>query len=144
LQSKLGERDTDVEVGMCREKKWESFGMMMMGYSFCWMPAEKRAGALILFGKKSGGWDENRYAKTFGGNYGFKDGVESMILSACTENIILSELPAESVILSAPPTESMILSVRSLSQLSPLLLSPSPSPSPLLLSDLRYNLRYKD
>jgi hypothetical protein len=37
--------------------------------------------------------NENRYAMTFGGDYDFKDGAESMILPA-------------------PPAESMILSVR--------------------------------
>jgi hypothetical protein len=56
---------------------------------------------------------------TFGGDYGYKDGTVSIILSACTESIrlsahtesiILSALPAKSLILSAPPAESMILS----------------------------------
>ncbi len=53
--------------------------------------------------------DENRYAMTFGGEYGFKDGAESMILSACAESIILSAGGTESMMLSAP-SESMILS----------------------------------
>jgi hypothetical protein len=48
---------------------------------------------------------------TCGGNYGYKHGAESMILSACVESMILS-VHAESIILSAPPTESMILSAR--------------------------------
>ncbi len=37
-------------------------------------------------------------------------GAKSIILSANTESIILSELPAESVILSVPPAESVKLS----------------------------------
>jgi hypothetical protein len=63
--------------------------------------------------------NEKCYAMTFGGDYGYKDGAESIIFSACTESIrlsahtesiILTAPPAESLILSAPPAESMILS----------------------------------
>ncbi len=68
--------------------------------------------------------DENGYAMTFEGDYGFKDGAESMILSVCTESVILSAPPAESMILSAPPAESIILSAWLPLPLSPLLLSP--------------------
>jgi hypothetical protein len=34
--------------------------------------------------------NENCYAMTFGGDYGYKDGTESIILSVCTERMILS------------------------------------------------------
>jgi hypothetical protein len=66
----------------------------------------------------------NRCTMTFGGDYGFKDSAEIVILSACAESIILSAPPAESIILSAPSAKSMILSARlslplSLSPLSP-------------------------
>jgi hypothetical protein len=33
--------------------------------------------------------NENRYAMTFGGDYGFKDSAESMILSASAESMML-------------------------------------------------------
>jgi hypothetical protein len=39
---------------------------------------------------------ENRYAMTFEGDCGFKDGVENMILSARAESVILSAGGAES------------------------------------------------
>jgi hypothetical protein len=45
--------------------------------------------------------NENCYAMTFGGDYGFKDGTESMILSAHTESMILSAGGTESMMLSA-------------------------------------------
>jgi hypothetical protein len=69
---------------------------------------------------------------TFGGDYGIKEGydtllsaggIESMILSACTKSIILSTPPrvsvrvcpcAESIILSSGGVESMILSAHTL------------------------------
>jgi hypothetical protein len=41
----------------------------------------------------------NCYAMTFGGDYGFKDSTESMILSAHAESIILSAGGAESMML---------------------------------------------
>jgi hypothetical protein len=48
---------------------------------------------------------------TFGGDYGFKDGTEIIILSAPpAESIILSARADESIILSAGGTESMMLS----------------------------------
>jgi hypothetical protein len=57
--------------------------------------------------------NENCYTMTFGGDYGYKDGADSMILSACAESIILSVLHAETMILSVhaeADAESMILS----------------------------------
>jgi hypothetical protein len=49
--------------------------------------------------------DENHYTMTFGGDYGYKDGAESMILSALhAESMMFSahtEAHAESMILSA-------------------------------------------
>jgi hypothetical protein len=69
--------------------------------------------------------NEDRYTMTFGGDYGFEDSTESMILSAGgAESIILSAGRAESMmlsecalsmILSAPPAESMILQLMWLS-----------------------------
>ncbi len=56
-------------------------------------------------------WNENCYAMTFGGDYGFKDGTESMILSARAESIILSASNTESIIPSAHHAESKILAV---------------------------------
>ncbi len=47
----------------------------------------------------------------FGGDYGFKDGTESIIVSAHAESIILSLGGAESMMLSER-AESMILSAR--------------------------------
>jgi hypothetical protein len=59
--------------------------------------------------------NENHYAINFGGEYGFKGGNESMILTAT-------------------PAESMILSAWWLLPLSPLPLSPSTLPTSLLSS----------
>ncbi len=58
--------------------------------------------------------NENSYTMTFGGDYGYKDGAESMILAECAKSIILLAPQTESMIISAHTeahVESMILSV---------------------------------
>ncbi len=53
---------------------------------------------------------ENRYAMTFGRDDGFKDGAESIILSAPPTESIVLPAHAESIILSAGGAESIRLS----------------------------------